>query len=231
MNHKNRFFALRNNTIFILSYRVAAFLLITAGLFVCLQIFEEEKNFLSLFTYTVQSNLLVWLFFLLSSIRTAKSLLSKTEHRDCTFCSVLSFCACIAIVVTFLIFWCYLAPSGWMQNSLLTFRNLSIHFFCPLLMVADRLLFSKKEALKKSQVPYMLIFPLAYVIQTFILGFNHLVYFSDIGVDSYFIYPFLDYDAYGPIVFVFLLGLTGFFLGLSYLWYYLEKKATKKIQI
>ena len=75
----------------------------------------------------------------------------------------------------------------------------------------------------------MLIFPLLYVAQSFILGLNHLVYFSDVGVESYYMYPFLDFDAYGPLVFVFILGLAGFFLGLSYLWYYLEKKAGEKI--
>lgn len=228
MNKQNRITALRNNTIFILFYRIASFLLITAGLIVCLQLLEEEKNLLSLFTYTVQSNLFVWSFFLLSSVRTIKSLLRNTEHKDCTFCSVFSFCACIAVVVTFLVFWCYLAPSGWMQNRLLSFRNLSIHFFCPVLMVLDRILFTKKGSLKKSQVPFMLIFPLLYLAQAFVLGFNHFIYFSEIGVDSYYIYPFLDVDALGPLVIVSVLGLAAIFLGLSYLWYYLEKRAGEK---
>ncbi|MBE5951612.1 MAG: hypothetical protein E7260_08495 [Lachnospiraceae bacterium] len=229
MTNKNRLTALGNDTKFILFYRVTSFLLITAGLCVCLQLFEEEKNLLSLFTYTVQSNLMVWFFFLISSIRTAKAVYSGTKVKTCDFCSIFSFCTCIAITVTFLIFWCYLAPSGWMQNRLLSFRNLSIHFFCPVLMVLDRILFYPKGQMKKTQVLFMLIFPLLYVAQSFILGLNHLVYFSDVGVESYYMYPFLDFDAYGPLVFVFILGLAGFFLGLSYLWYYLEKKAGEKI--
>jgi len=227
MKNQNRFSAIRTNTKFILFYRVVSFLLITVGLVVCLQLFEEEKNLYSLFTYTVQSNLLVWFFFLASSIRTAKELYTGKKFTGCGFCSVFSFSSCIAIMVTFLIFWCYLAPSGWMQNNLLSFRNLSIHFFCPVLMILDRLLFFEKGLLKKSQVLYMLIFPLVYVAQSFILGLNHLVYFSEIGVESYYIYPFLDYDAHGPLVFLFLLGLTGLFLGISYLWYFLENRTAK----
>lgn len=148
MNKQNRLTVLRNNTKFILFYRVAALLLITAGLFVCLQLFEEEKNLVSLFTYTVQSNLIVWVFFLLSSFWTAKRIFSKTDCKEGAFGSVYSFCCCIAILVTFLVFWCYLAPSGWMQNRLLSFRNLSIHFFCPALMILDRILFYEKEPLK-----------------------------------------------------------------------------------
>ena len=131
--------------------------------------------------------------------------------------------------MSWLIFWCYLAPSGWMQNRLLSFRNLAIHLFCPVLMVLDRILFYPTGLQKKTHMLYMLIFPVIYVIEAFILGTNHLVDFSEkLGIDSYYIYPFLDYDAHGPLVFLFIAGLAVFFLGLSYLWYFLETKFKQK---
>ena len=229
MNDNKGFLTLKNNPKFILAYRIAALLLITAGLLVSLRVFNEEKNLYALFTYTIQSNLIVLFFFLASSIRTAKDVINGTQNRDCAFCSVFSFSACIAIVVTFLIFWCYLAPSGWMENRLLSFRNLSIHLFCPVLMVLDHILFCPKGTLKKTQILCILIFPVIYVIEAFILGTNHLVNFSEeLGIDSYYIYPFLDYDAHGPLVFLFIAGLAAFFLGLSYSWYFLEKKLKQK---
>lgn len=228
MKNNSLISTLKNNGKFVLIYRLIAFLLITLGIYSSLRIFSDDPNPYALFTYTLQSNLLVWIFFLISIIKTIQKLRSGNSTGDYGFHSVFSFSVCIAIVVTFLIFWLYLAPSGWMKNRLLSFRNLSIHFFCPVLMVLDRVLFYKKGVLKKPQVLYMLIFPLVYVAQSFILGLNHIIWFEDIGVNSYYIYPFLDFDAYGPLVFVFLLGLTAAFLGISYLWYFFEAKAKQK---
>ncbi len=228
MGNTGKLTALKNNGTFILIYRIASFLLITLGLLISLRVFSDDPHPHALFTYTIQSNIYVWIYFLLSIIKTIKKLRSKQNDGNYGFHPVLSFAACIAIVVTFLIFWCYLAPTGWTQNRLLSFKNLTIHLFCPLVMVLDRILFFEKGTLKKSQVLYMMIFPFFYVIQSFVLGLNRLIWFSEVGVESYYIYPFLDLDAYGPLVFVFLLALTALFLGISYLWYYLEKRSVVK---
>lgn len=63
---------------------------------------------------------------------------------------------------------------------------------------------------------------LANTLQSFALGLTHTVYFSEIGVDSYYIYPFLDFDKYGVRVFLYIAILTVFFLLLGYLWYLSE---------
>lgn len=228
MNSNHIISTLKNNGRFVLAYRISTFLLITLGLLVSLRVFTDDPHPYALFTYTIQSNLLVWTFFLISIIKTVKKLRSTDKDGDYGFYSVFSFAVCIAIVVTFLIFWCYLAPTGWTKNRLLSFSNLSIHLFCPLLMVLDRILFYKKGVLKKPQVLYMLIFPLVYVAQSFALGLSRAVWFSEVGVESYYIYPFLDLDAYGPLVFVFVAALAALFLGISYLWYFLEAKASRK---
>ena len=220
-------FSLKNNGTIILIYRIGAFILISLGLLASLRPFSVHPNPYSLFTYTIQSNLLVWSFFLFSIVLTLRKLSGQENDRDFGFCSAFSFAVCIDIIVTFLIFWCYLAPSGWMKNSLLSFKNLSIHFFCPLLMVLDRILFYRKNVLKKKQILGILIFPMIYVIQSFVLGLTHAVWFAPVGVHSYYMYPFLDLDAQGAMVFVYLIGLVAAFLGLSYLWYFLEQKAFK----
>ena len=187
---------------------------------------SETPNPYSLFTYTIQSNLLVWGYFLFSIIKTIKKLSIAENDQDFGFHTAFSFAVCIDIIVTFLIFWCYLAPNGWMAGSLLTFKNLSIHFFCPLLAVLDRIMFFRKGSLKKSQIPVIMIFPLIYVVQSLTLGLTHAIWFAPVGVESYYMYPFLDLDAHGAMVFVYLIGLVAIFLGISYLWYYIETKAS-----
>ena len=229
MSDNKTFATIKNNPKFVLFYRLAAFFLITAGMFASLQLLEEEKNLYALFTYTLQSNLFVWVFFLVNIIQTLRKVVSKKHDNDFGFTPVFSFAVCIAIVVTFLIFWCYLVPTGWAKNSLLTFRNLSIHLFCPLFMVLDRVLFYKKATFSKKQILYILIFPLVYLAQSLSLGLTHTVWFGSIGVDGYYIYPFLDVDAFGALVILFVIALAGLFLGLSFLWYHLEKRSTKPL--
>ena len=74
-----------------------------------------------------------------------------------------------------------------------------------------------------------MIFPLVYLAQSLSLGLTHTVWFGSIGVDGYYIYPFLDVDAFGARVILSVIALTGLFLGLSFLWYHLEKRSTKTL--
>lgn len=211
-------------------YRIAAFAIAAVGLLANMEVFTGKPNYYALFAYTTQSNILVCLFFLILIVKTAAKIIRKEEAADKNygFYPLASFAISFAILITMLIFWLVLAPANWADVNLLTFFNLGVHFINPLLMIADRLLFYKKGAMRKYQPLVILFFPYVYILQSFALGLNHAVYFEPIGIESYYIYPFLDFDQYGALVFAFIAGLTVLFLLLAYGIYFGEKKFSKK---
>ncbi|MDR1101619.1 MAG: hypothetical protein LBL34_04630 [Clostridiales bacterium] len=217
------------NKYFILGYRILAFIIITLGILATAQVFTGKINFYVFFAYTMQSNILVWLFFAVLIVKTAARIAQRQEAKDENygFYPVISFAICFAILVTMLIFWGLLAPARWGNSHLLTFANLGVHLFCPLLMIGDRLLFYKKGMLKKHEPLAMVIFPFLYIIQALSLGMTRAVYFEPLGIKSYYIYFFLDFDIYGYRVFLFIFLLTVFFLALGYGCYYLGKRMSK----
>lgn len=212
------------NGYLIFAYRIFSFVISILGLLANMQVLEGTPNYYALFAYTTQSNILVILFFTLLVIKTAQQLFfrEKTNNRNYGFYPVLSFVVCFSIFITMIIFWLVLAPSQWADINLLTFFNLGVHFINPVLMILDRFLFYEKGRIKKRQVFLILIFPYFYILQSFLLGLTHAVYFSPIGIDSYYIYPFLDFDKYGCQVFLFIAVLTMIFLLLGYGWHRLE---------
>ncbi|HQU03370.1 MAG TPA: Pr6Pr family membrane protein [Acidocella sp.] len=84
--------------------------------------------------------------------------------------------------------------------------NLLLHYIMPPLYILDWVLFVPKQNLRFSQIPYWLIFPLAYATATLAHG----------ALSGYYPYPFLDAGKYGyGRVLPNIAGLTGFFLLLS----------------
>lgn len=211
----------------VLGYRIAALVIITLGLADTAGFFSGAVNWYVFFAYTIQSNVLVWLFFALLIVKTAATPACR-EKWAYGFYPVVSFTVSFAILITLLIFWAILVPISWGGGNLLKFSNLGVHLFCPLLMMGDRVLFYKKGTLKQRDPLAIAIFPYLYIAQSFTLGLTHSVYFSPLGIESYYIYPFLDFDAHGYYVFAYIFALTLFFLGLAYLCFALEKHLSNR---
>jgi hypothetical protein len=219
-----------NNKYFILGYRVASVVVIVFGLLATLGAFSGSINYYIFFAYTTQSNILVLGFFVVLVAKTAAKIARGEDVVDKSFgfYPVAAFAVTFAIFITMMIFWGILVPlKGGMSMGLMTFYNLGVHLFCPLLMIGDYLLFYKKGVMRRRDPLAITIFPYLYIGQSFALGLNHVVYFAPLHIESYYIYPFMDFDAHGRLVFLFLLALTAFFLGLGYVCYYLEKRVSK----
>jgi hypothetical protein len=80
--------------------------------------------------------------------------------------------------------------------------NISLHYLMPPVYLADWVLFVDKRRLRFSQIPYWLIFPLAYAFYVLIHG----------AVSQYYPYPFLDVASFGyGRVLLNMAGLTAMF--------------------
>ena len=215
-----------DNRAFALCYRVAALVIIAAGLADISGLLSGEINPHVFLSYTVQSNVLVWLFFAFCTIKTARAKVG--QHYPFGFWPAASFAVTIAILITMLLFWAILAPTSWAGGHLLTFSNFAVHLICPILMIFDRFIFYQPGKIGRLEPLAVFIFPYMHVAQSFIIGLNRLVYFAPLRIESYYIYPFLDYDAQGNMVFLYILGLSLIFLGISYGWRHLENKYAAK---
>ena len=213
---------------FVLGYRMAALLIITLGLAGRAHLFSGSINWHVFLAYTIQSNLLAWLLFAVLIFKTASKKAPAFDAHAFGFYPVISFAASIAILITMLIFWGVLAPKSWSGGSLWTFSNLAVHLFGPLLMIGDRILFYKTGIIKRRHLLAVIVFPIIYIIQSFAIGLTRAVYFSPLNVNSYYLYPFLDFDAHGYLVFAFIIALAAGFLGLGYAWYFIEKRIAAK---
>ncbi|MDR1068369.1 MAG: hypothetical protein LBL36_03875, partial [Clostridiales Family XIII bacterium] len=143
-----------SNKYVILGYRIAAFVIIALGLLTTTGVFAGHAKYQILFAYTIQSNIVVLAFFAVLIVGTAAGIARGADAKEGAygFYPVASFAISFAILITMLIFWGILAPPmAWGNAYLMTFSNLGVHLFCPLLMIGDRLLFYKKRVMKKHE--------------------------------------------------------------------------------
>lgn len=88
---------------------------------------------------------------------------------------------------------------GWYDNAL-------FHYIMPLLYLLDWVVFVPKRDLTFRQIPFWLIFPVAYVCYTLAHG----------AASGFYPYPFLDVRAHGyPQILTNIGGLTMLFIGVS----------------
>jgi hypothetical protein len=227
---------LRQNRLFALCFRSAAFLLSLAGLLSLLSLDISRTGSMLLY-YTNQSNILVIAFFGVLVYKTAVDLKNKGKTGDSSYFERLSAAIMIAISVTMLVFWVLLVPASFSMMdaasessfSFFSFANLQLHLFTPLLMIADYILFTKRGKLQKYDPFLFTLIPIAYFIQATILGFSGVIYRADpVNGDARFPYFFIDYDQSGGMVAVYVLVIAAFFIGVSYGILYLDKKYAKK---
>ncbi|MDR2063437.1 MAG: Pr6Pr family membrane protein [Candidatus Nomurabacteria bacterium] len=165
--------------------------------------------------YTLQSNIVVCIFFTFLLIRTwqSKSAPSASVKGAVTVC----------ITLTFLVFHFMLQPSfektagGAYLNSP---ANFIVHYVVPLMTIADWLLFDKKGGLKKLDPVKWLLIPLAYFV--FAVLRAQLSVLSATG--SRYPYFFIDIDQYGigQVMLNVLLVGAGFAV-LGYVFYFADR--------
>jgi hypothetical protein len=219
---------MRKNRIFALSYRIAALLLCLFGILITMRVFTGNINWQILLFYTTESNIIVLFMFGYLIVRTVKDIKENGVKGPASYAERLSAVVTLSITVTLMIFWVMLAP---LLNAtfLLSYTNLQIHSFTPLLMIIDYFLFAEPGKMKKQDPWYFAAIPLAYFAQSTILGFAGIRYHIGEGPPPRFPYFFVDFDQSGAKVFLYVAILTIFFVGLAYLLLLLDKKRAKRL--
>ena len=222
------------NKVFALAFRFGAFLFAVAGLMKQIGFFSGEVSFGSFMYYTIQSNILAILFFALLIVRTAKAL-RRGERGTVGWYPRLGMVCAVDLLVTMIVFWVLLAPSGIEAAYLWTFENIAVHTVTPLLCLLDYILFSEPRRLRYRDIYYVCVFPIGYVILTTIAGLAGYVYgyegivstaFSSTRelIPVRFPYFFLDFDKLGMMALVYILGILIFFLVLSHGIYLIDRR-------
>lgn len=114
----------------------------------------------SIIYFTIQSNLLCFIFYLVTVILMFTKKLKKND-----FYYISKGMVTMAITITFIIYWCVLVPSGGIESYIgHDLENNLVHLFTPLLVLFDYIIFGEKGHLKKNY-PFIWNFVLvAYVI-------------------------------------------------------------------
>jgi hypothetical protein len=226
---------LKQNRSFALCFRAAALLLCLAGM-IDGSVHGGRFQPSILLYYTFQSNILVFIFFAAVLYKTAADFKKNGKVGNSSYFERISAAVMIAISVTMLVYWTMLAPQYFSMSTtdnappILAFSNLQLHLVTPLLMITDYVLFTKRGKLKKYDPFLFTLIPIAYLIQSTILGFAGVVYRSNplTGEVTHFPYFFIDYYLSGWMVAVYVILITAFFVGVAYGILYLDKKYAKK---
>ena len=220
------------NRRFSLVFRICALLIGIIGVMSQIGIFKGKISFSSFMYYTIQSNLLVIVLFIMLTIKTVISLRNGTMGSSGWFTRFEMVCV-VNIFVTFIVFWTLLAGSL-SKEYLLSFENQAVHTITPLLCLADYILFTEARRLKYSDVYLTCIYPLFYVVFVTIAGFSGYVYyyttsgpFSSKMEPVRFPYFFLDYDRIGKSALLYIAGISLFVIALGHGMYLIDRKIRK----
>ncbi len=175
--------------------------------------------------YTIQSNVLCFIFFLLLVIRTFIDLKNKGIRGTTVFLPHFKGAVTMAIAITFLIYNFVLVPqylstlkAGY---NILSWQNILVHYFVPLVVIFDWLLFDKKLNFRWYDPIIWLFIPVGYFI--FILIRAKVGGIIEI-VSSPYPYFFIDVDLLGWLKVIKNAGILTFgFLVLGYLLFLIDK--------
>lgn len=223
--------SIRNNRIFALCYRIAAFVACLMGVLDTVGVLRGEFNGEMLLFYTTESNVLVTAMFGLLLARTALDLKNKGTRGPSSYHERLSAIVALSITVTMILFWFLLASTITDPRFLLSYSNLQIHLITPLLMIFDYLFFAAPGKLKRQDPWLFALVPLTYLAQATILGFSGFSYAVLARADGaihHFPYFFIDYNLLGGGVFAYVAAIAVFFIGLAYLLLWFDRKRRRR---
>jgi hypothetical protein len=220
------------NRKFALIYRIIAAALCVFGIFVELDLHLDPSLYFhhsQLLYFTFQSNLLVFVAFVVLSVKTGKDI-KKDGNRGSSFYYP-SICAAllVSIMMTMIIFWLILLPYITHTNVLSTYGNISTHAINPLLFLLDYVLFSTSPHLTRKDPLKVLVFPVFYVVQASILGAAGVKFHTPFA-DRIANYPyiFLDWSIYGGFTILFIIAMAAVFVAAGYLLYFIDCKRNNR---
>ncbi|MDR2654147.1 MAG: Pr6Pr family membrane protein [Mycoplasmataceae bacterium] len=223
---------LKNNFLFALLFRGLSFILAFFGLIDIVGVFINKVHPTTFLFYTIQSNIVVILFFLILFIFTILKRNNKEETCKFGFFPRISSVLSMDIFVTMLVFWVLLLPSVIQTHDpvvikkMFTFGNMQAHLITPILMIFDYIFFNKRGKIKKFDSLYCVIFPYVYLLTTIPLGLTHAIKY-ELG-SGYYPYYFIDADKLHWWVVLNVFCLTIVFLSIYVAWQLLDHYLAKK---
>jgi hypothetical protein len=219
---------LKCNRIFALCYRFVALVLCLFGVLSTVGVLKGRFNGEMLLFYTTESNVLVLVMFAVLLGKTIASIKNSGIRGPSSYCERLSATVALAISVTMLIFWLLLAPTITDRTFLMSYLNLQIHLFTPLLMLFDYFFFAVPGKLKKRDPWLFALVPFAYFVQALVLGFAGYTYNTMGEQGRHFPYFFLDFYDLGIWVLAYVSVILVLFAALAYLMLWLDHKRARR---
>ena len=215
-------------------FRGAAMAFSLVGLLAQMGVFEGHFRIASFMYYTIQSNLLAFILFVILFARTVKGLKQDGEYGEAGYFSRFEMVCTVDLLLTFLVYWVLLVPQSFSMDgdmNLWTFTNLAVHLITPLLCLVDYVLFAQPRRLQYKDVYAVVIYPLAYVLFTSIAGLAGYSYGTSAvdGSVTRFPYFFLDFDELGMTVFLYIFALVALFLVISHVMFLVDRKWKKPV--
>jgi hypothetical protein len=212
-----------------LYFRVFALIFIIIGLLFHLHVFYGTFRPSQLMYYTLQSNVLAVILFIVLIYSNSKAIKEKNEEKE----SVTRFemVCVIDLLLTFFVYWIMLAPKEFERgDNLLRFANLAVHFFTPIFCIADYFIFAATKKSKYKGVYYALIFPLSYVLYSSIAGLCGYTYgTARDGSPKHYPYFFMDYDRTGSASFLYIVMVAVILILIGHIVYYASKKVRTSV--
>ena len=179
-----------------LGFRIAAVILIAAGLVRSLDLLTPAPTWISMLYFTQMSNLLCLVWMVLATLRTARELGALGPRGLSTPSARWAAAIMHAITVTMLIYLIVLVPtydpaSG--NDPPFTLTDNLVHIVTPCLIIADWLLFTPKGRIRWADPLLWVLIPYAYL--AFAVTYGALGGRFESGDD--FAYPFLDFATLG----------------------------------
>jgi hypothetical protein len=188
---------------------------------------------LSLFLYyTIQSNLLALILFIMLISRTVRGLLQEGKRGKTGYYPRFEMVCVVDLLLTLVVYWVMLAPSIFAMSEdyrIDSLRNITVHLIVPLACLIDYILFTDSNHLKYRDVYCVVLYPFFYLITSTIIGYSGYVYrvSAEDGGPVRFPYFFFDFDRIGAQSLLYIGALLIFFLILSNGLYVFDKKVRK----
>lgn len=209
-----------------LVFKIVLVVISAIGLFYYSGIPMDDPRPIIFSYFTIQSNILCLVYFLIATIYCAKDIKISGKDGTTTPFPRVKGMVILAIFVTFLIYNLVLNP-GYAATppEVNVMSNFIVHLIIPIMAMADWVLFDERGRYKRIDPALWLVFPLFYVVYTMIR--------AQVGGPfpngTQYPYPFLNLDELGvgtTLISIILLALL--FLILGYVIYYLDRWLGKR---
>jgi hypothetical protein len=219
-----------HNRLVALVFRFGSAVFALTGILLHLYMSSPRPDFSLFVYYTIQSNLLALVLFVMLGCRTAKALLREGRTGKTGYFARFEMVCVIDLLLTLVVYWVMLAPGAFSMGGYnRSFGNVAVHLVTPLLCLVDYILFTDSKHLKYVDVYLVVIYPMLYLLSSTIMGYAGYVYRISAldGKPERFPYFFFDFDRIGARAFIYIGILLVFFLLLSHGLYLFDKKVRK----